>query len=1026
MSLIFKTKLKAAKTAVAEKNYEYAYDLCHDLLELDEANYNVHILLGVACQNLEKWSEGEKVYKKAAEMPKANMLVWQGLCALYESSKDTDKYERSLQDLRDRYLADGSKDKAWEMMHKLISLAEESSNTRKLISVLHQLTEEESLRCLVDPSIEADPPPPSLQELLERLFHIENELDNSTIEREINKRRTRIDAGPISTVRKTVKEEVWSQSGVLDTLKQLIFLYSEEVEALDQKLHFEELYFGAIMERIPILDDVQAKRAMVDEMRAVSWDLVAQGRCAGAFEYLIDSTDCDDSEDTLSQLAESYLKNFPDARLVPSVQAWVAVNQGGACGTDVLDLARDNAKLCAESVFACVQLVRAASWCKEYQLVIDTGIASRSTVQLHRETFGTTLWRSQHIIDLEVADAYMAVGSEYTGDAEYLYRKCLETEPGNMQAVLGLGLSLCAQENFDESRQLLEKALESDPQNHLALGGLGYVAAREGLLHDAVAYLQRAIGINPDHAAHHASLGSAYWQMGDKWQQDKQFAYTSWIRAARIDPNISDVFSGLGKWYQEFGSDDERAQKCFRKALDLDVTNSDAGRILVEMYLSEGRDDVCEEILDRVTEARQNQRWAWKFLGFLRLRQENYEQAIIAFRSALGLDREDCLCWEGLCEAYMGIGRLNTAVRVAQKIVELDPSRISGHWLCARACQMTRDLELSLNHLEIAVECVQKDSCNVQAHAVWEQPLAIAKAECLLAFAEKWGMEGQFGRMAEASGQALQTIWQYLSQQTAKGYPVYLIWNLVYAACAWSAMSRSALDSHPDLVSVEVIRALIKAGDRLDVEFELPGFLSETISAATKGCAQLKGSEDSREHDALLFELSAKAAQFRIQSATSATLASMAWVDLGKLYFERQAESVVVPLQPSNAGAEDAAEAPSAYELLLDAAARCALAAIQLDPDSSSAYNLQGVVASFSRSDKQQQAALAQNAFIMASRRSPGSPIPWANLGYLYMHHGDIELANKAFSKAQTVDPEFTPGWIGQAIIAETLGSAEC
>jgi len=37
----------------------------------------------------------------------------------------------------------------------------------------------------------------------------------------------------------------------------------------------------------------------------------------------------------------------------------------------------------------------------------------------------------------------------------------------------------------------------------------------------------------------------------------------------------------------------------------------------------------------------------------------------------------------------------------------------------------------------------------------------------------------------------------------------------------------------------------------------------------------------------------------------------------------------------------------------------------------------------------------------------------------------DYELANESFSKAQLVDPEYSIGWFGQALIAETLGSAE-
>ena len=39
----------------------------------------------------------------------------------------------------------------------------------------------------------------------------------------------------------------------------------------------------------------------------------------------------------------------------------------------------------------------------------------------------------------------------------------------------------------------------------------------------------------------------------------------------------------------------------------------------------------------------------------------------------------------------------------------------------------------------------------------------------------------------------------------------------------------------------------------------------------------------------------------------------------------------------------------------------------------------------------------------------------WANLGLLYIHHQDYELARQAFLKAQTLDPDFALAWVGQA-----------
>ncbi|KAJ1936746.1 Superkiller protein 3, partial [Kickxella alabastrina] len=143
MSVIFKAKLKNAKTAINDKDYSYSYDLCHDLLELDSTNYNAHILLGVSCQHLQKWNEGTAVYRKAQALGKANILAWQGLCALHEAEGNDQELVRSLGSLRDRYLnQEDDLEKAWETHQKIIALAEKSGSQRQVVAELRLLTED--------------------------------------------------------------------------------------------------------------------------------------------------------------------------------------------------------------------------------------------------------------------------------------------------------------------------------------------------------------------------------------------------------------------------------------------------------------------------------------------------------------------------------------------------------------------------------------------------------------------------------------------------------------------------------------------------------------------------------------------------------------------------------------------------------------------------------------------------------------------------------------------------------------------
>jgi superkiller protein 3 len=48
--------------------------------------------------------------------------------------------------------------------------------------------------------------------------------------------------------------------------------------------------------------------------------------------------------------------------------------------------------------------------------------------------------------------------------------------------------------------------------------------------------------------------------------------------------------------------------------------------------------------------------------------------------------------------------------------------------------------------------------------------------------------------------------------------------------------------------------------------------------------------------------------------------------------------------------------------------------------------------------------------------------VTWVNLGLLYLHHDDLELANEALYRAQTLDPDYTLAWVGQGLVATANG----
>ncbi|KAJ1835332.1 hypothetical protein LPJ63_001220 [Coemansia sp. RSA 2711] len=976
-------KLKAAKAAVGEKNYDYAYDLCHDLLEMDRSNYNVYILLGVSCQHLGKYAEGEGTYAHAQTMPKANVLAWQGLCALYEASGDRTKHEQALQSLCDRLVVEGNRNKAWETMNKVILLVE--SDDRRLVSVLRGLTQAGPYHDLL--KAEADPQPPTEMELLERMCEIESTLDSRMVESEVNKRRTRLGAGPVQRVRAEVRAEVYGKSTLLDTLQQLVAA-CVDANDLDRLMSHEQRYFECLDDRLEFVDDTQ-RAAAVEQLQNMAADLVTNGRCAAAFEFLIETVDIDDTR--LGEMAAQYVELFPDARLVPAVSAWLALRDPVA--TVDADSIRG-----IESPFARAQLVAAMARNRQHRACVDAAVAARTAQQTFADKYGIRLQRSRLAVDLAAADAYMQIGKEHADDAERLYRTCLEADANNKAAALGLGLATCALGHGDEGRQLLQRLVDSDAHNHRAWGGLGAALVDAGDLHGAVDAFRHAIAEAPEYAPHHVGLASALWQLGGEWRHDKQHAYTSWLTAARLDPTDPSVFSGLGQWYQEH-DDNVRARRCFAKAVSLDCTNSIAAPLLADIYAREGSDDLCEELLQRATDNSFALPWAWRRLGFLHLRQGASERAVAAFQSALSSDRTDCLCWEGLCEAYMGIGRIHTAVKVAQKIVDLEPGRVAGHWLSAQACMRAQALDQALNHFDCAMKCAGADS------ALWQRPLVVARAECLALSAEKWFSDGLFGRSADAANAALSAVLGVRPQS-------FLEWGIVHTACAWLVRTQTQIGQHQELLLVDVVTTLAEQAQQLDAE-PMPTYLADAVQTAAR---EERVSGQGNGYVEQLFVLAGRATRLRVMLAGSAVLASAAWTDLGFVYYEHSTR--VDSSLPRLLQQDDESFKPSP---LLDAATACALAAIQLDGANARAYNLQGTVASLARN-----AGLAQHAFIMATRRASLSALPWANLGFLYLAHGDVELGNKAFARAQMLEPDLYAGWLGQALIAEQVGSAEC
>ncbi|XP_035745210.1 tetratricopeptide repeat protein 37 [Egretta garzetta] len=132
------------------------------------------------------------------------------------------------------------------------------------------------------------------------------------------------------------------------------------------------------------------------------------------------------------------------------------------------------------------------------------------------------------------------------------------------------------------------------------------------------------------------------------------------------------------------------------------------------------------------------------------------------------------------------------------------------------------------------------------------------------------------------------------------------------------------------------------------------------------------------------------------------------WCDLGINYY-RQAEHLTAVGTDMNEISE-----------LLEKSLQCLKKAVRLDSKNHLYWNALGVVASSSAIGNY---ALAQHSFIKSVQAEQINVVAWTNLGVLYLVTGNIEQAHEAFKVAQSLEPSYLLCWIGQALIAEKIGS---
>ncbi|KAF7375997.1 Antiviral protein [Mycena sanguinolenta] len=1027
MSLV-KGKLKAARDALGKKQYAAAKDAAEQALAFDPENYNANVFIGLALLELGDFAQSEQAYRRAIDASPEQLLAWQGISKFYERTEQWDKYVETLRRLLDLFVQQNDALKCVETLEKLIDCrrGRGTHSQAGLVEALSLLLADSPLYAVLSTLPVPDHTNPSgtpayqtqvllhnTLPVLEEIARIIEKDEEDAYNKEVAKRRTRLGAASPEQLRKEVGMEIWGPSQLpkfYDDILNHPNTPDDLRRATDAKLlRYKLRYLCALP---PKGDKKTAASREVENL--VSGTITLGIPDELAWMLCLDGLDCIDGETYNLPLLRQFMELFPSLPLTSLLKAYflymdiplvevddeddtpsAPVEQTG----DPFDTMLDAYPSVSDSVLA-TQIVAGVYLHEcDYQnslVVAENGLALVARAETDRgKLFPNTRLGFKVVLATSLVHLFPP---KHHVRALSVLEEVLLVAPDNTACLMGRAYVLQHEKRWDDAAELFSRVSDLLPED-LELGirakeehawcqsQAGEVEVGIQGLEDTLAVLMELEDAKDDCARCLWRIGKSYWDMGDEKCEE---AYRYFIQSLKSNPSYAPAFTSLGIYYAEFVTprDPTRASKCFQKAFELDAREGDAARRLADGFADEREWDLVEVVARRTIEGEggldaglksdgagrflPNNAWAWKAVGVVELARGNYPLAIQALQITLRAEPDDQVSWLRLGEAYSRAGRHAAAIKALARAQELDPE----DWMCAF---FLADVQRQVGRFQEAVDAFQ----SILVHRPSEVGVLVSLGQTYLDLGRSEFTDGFAARAEQSFITSVQVALR--TMQASPGFRG-VSWKTAADAIFYLSRRSSFIDEDGVRAALLDVVALLSQGPG--------GQLAGTVSTPLFN-------EESPSTGYKALEVAAAAYDYRVTLGSSESVArGSAWYDLG---MSLQSLSTKQPSAEKRQQAETKA-------------GECLRAAIREDPGNDIYW------VAFGNANFLSQVKTAQHAYIKALEIDSKNATTWTNLGLLYLHEKDLELANQALFRAQTLDPECTVAWVGQALVATANG----
>lgn len=866
-----------------------------------------------------------------------------------------------------------------------------------------------------------------------RIAEITEAEEKETINKEIGERRTRLGA-KLGQVTTDVKREVFSSSPLELLYRDIINWTNDD----DLRREYEEKLFRRAYDHLLVLQG-DAKDQKRNDVRKMAGDIVIiKHPFLLAWELNLEWADVDEVSELDENILREFIAFFPETGLARVLQAYLGEVMPVKDQTDPKnkgDKGNDDDEQATSTLSAEERLLLFADGLEdskssalahrivsdyfrrieEYESCVDVSRAGLTILKDIRRTVGLVLQNSNDAMNTNLATSlvYYQAPKNHP-EAEDIFNEILSRKPTATPALLGLGLILEEQEEFEKASQFLKQAHERDPEN-LRIGTesawckvlTGDISGGLAELETYLADLEGTKSLDLKSTTYFR-IGRCLWDLKPDRpsRKDRSGAYARFISSLKANPFYAPPYTYLGFFYADYAKDQKRARQCFHKAFELSSSEVQAAERLSRSFADASDWDLVEVIAQRVIDSgiarpapgskRKGISWPFSALGIVQMNKQEYPHAVTSFQAALRISPTDYNAWVGLGESYHSSGRYIAA----QKTLEHARSLAKDHtedlletsWF---ADYMLANVQRELGDYEAALQGYK----SVLAARPDEFGVSIALLQTSVERALHCRETGFFGLATQSAISAISDATSMRQSSPIFGN-TFNYWKAVGDALAVLA----AVPGHLHILSIghlQVVRGNEHTWDPKLEEHDKVGLVvfdkmieeaSETSPAALLGCV-ITAALLAYKHAIIVTALDTHAQ-------------AVAWYNLG--WMELRASQYLVQLDKPNFR-------PAS---LKKTAVLCFKRSIELEAGNADFWNALGI-ATTTLNPK-----VAQHSFVRSLHLNERLARTWTNLGVLYLLQEDTSLAHAAFSRAQSTDPDYAHAWVGEGIITLLAGDA--